>query len=79
MKHATRWLSLIALWCLLLAPATLKAETNSPALEPFPLLPGLEKTVEFWKRIFTEYSLSQLIFFDALDMSQIYEVLEVGE
>jgi membrane-bound lytic murein transglycosylase D len=39
----------------------------------------LEPAVEFWKKIFTEYSLSQLVFFDPLDMSKIYEVVEVGE
>jgi membrane-bound lytic murein transglycosylase D len=79
MKRATRWLSLVCLWCLLLTPTASRAETNSPALEAFPLVPGLEKAVEFWKRVFTEYSLSQLIFFDSLDMGKIYEVLEVGE
>lgn len=47
--------------------------------EPFPLLPGLEKPVEFWKKIFTQYSLSQLVFFDPLDMSRIYEVVDVGQ
>jgi peptidoglycan lytic transglycosylase D len=45
----------------------------------FPILPGLEKQVEFWKRIFTEFSGSQLVLFDPLDMSKIYEVLDVGE
>ena len=45
----------------------------------FPILPGLEKQVEFWKRIFTDFSGSQLVFFDPLDMSKIYEVLDVGE
>ena len=45
----------------------------------FPLLPGLEKQVEFWKRIFTEFSVSQLVFFDPLDMNKIYEVLDAGE
>lgn len=45
----------------------------------FPLLAGLEKQVGFWKRIFTEFSVSQLVFFDPLDMSKIYEVLDAGE
>jgi len=55
------------------------AQANPSTQDTFPLLSGLEKSVEFWKKIFTEYSLSQLIFFDPLDMSKIYEVLEVGE
>jgi len=40
---------------------------------------GLEPAVEFWKRVFSEFSRSQLIFFDPLDMTKIYEVIEVGE
>lgn len=76
--------NLIASWlftlCLLAcAPAPLRAETNPSADSPFPLLPGLEKPVEFWKRVFAEFSLTQLVFFDPLDMTKIYEVLEVGE
>jgi membrane-bound lytic murein transglycosylase D len=55
------------------------AQTNPGAADtPFPLLSGLEKQVQFWKRVFTEFSTSQLIFFDAADMSNIYEVLHVG-
>jgi membrane-bound lytic murein transglycosylase D len=62
---------------LALTPAQTRAQTHE---EPhFPLLPGLEKPVEFWKRIFTEYSLSQLVFFDPTDMSRIYEALDIGE
>lgn len=54
--------------------------SSSRNLDPtFPLLPGLEKQVAFWKRIFTEFSVSQLVFFDPLDMSKIYEVLDAGE
>lgn len=54
--------------------------SSSRNLDPtFPLLPGLEKQVAFWKRIFTEFSVSQLVFFDPLDMSKIYEILDAGE
>ena len=35
--------------------------------------------MEFWKSVFSEYSVFQLIFFDPLDMTKIYEVIEVGE
>jgi membrane-bound lytic murein transglycosylase D len=66
--------------CLLtFLPAHAWAQTNASTDNPFPLVPGLEKAVEFWKRVFTEFSTSQLVFFDPLDMSKIYEVLEVGE
>jgi len=52
---------------------------SSSSLSPFPIPAGLESAVEFWKRVFSEFSLSQLIYFDPLDPSKIYEVTEVGE
>jgi membrane-bound lytic murein transglycosylase D len=58
-------------------PYVVSTPRNSDA--SFPLLVGLEKQVGFWKRIFIEFSVSQLVFFDPLDMSKIYEVLDVGE
>ena len=61
------------------SPVHLKAQLTPSDDDPFPLLPGLEHRVEFWKKIFTEYGTSQLVFFDPSDMSRIYEVLEVGE
>jgi membrane-bound lytic murein transglycosylase D len=79
MKHASRWLfSLFVLW-LAIAPTRIWAQTDPASQETFPLLQGLEKAVDFWKKIFSEYRLSQLVFFDPLDMSKIYEVLDVSE
>lgn len=46
---------------------------------PFPLLPGLEELVEFWKLVFTRYGASELIFHDPLEAQKIYKVVEVGE
>lgn len=71
----THWLLISAV--LALAPVRARAET-APA-EPLPLLPGLETPVEFWKRIFGEFSVTQLVLFDPLDMSVIYDVVEVGD
>ncbi|HTN72958.1 MAG TPA: transglycosylase SLT domain-containing protein [Methylomirabilota bacterium] len=79
MKRTSHWFLSLFFFCLALAPTKTWTQTNPPNQEAFPLLPGLEKPVEFWKKVFTEYSLSQLIFFDALDMGKIYEVLDVGE
>jgi membrane-bound lytic murein transglycosylase D len=79
MKHAPRWLlSLLVFW-LAFSPGNAKSQIKPGTEDPFPLLPGLESPVEFWKKIFTEYSISQLVFFDPLDMSRIYDVLDVGE
>jgi len=79
MKHSPRWLLSLILCLLALSPIYIHAQTKDSDENPFPLLPGLENAVDFWKRIFTEYSLSQLVFFDDLDMSKIYEVMDVGE
>jgi hypothetical protein len=60
-------------------PASLHAQQFSSTSTPFVVPAGLEPAVEFWKRVFSEFSLSQLIFFDPLDLTKIYEVIEVGE
>ena len=57
---------------------TLSTSTNPPT-SPFPVPAGLESAVEFWKKIFSEFGASQLIYFDPLDLSKVYEVTEVGE
>lgn len=46
---------------------------------PFPLPPGLESSVEFWKLIFTRYGNSEVIFHDPEDPLMIYEVLPARE
>jgi membrane-bound lytic murein transglycosylase D len=60
-------------------PPSLLAQQDFANPAPFITPVGLEPAVDFWKKIFTEYSASQLVFFDPLDMSRVYEVLEVGE
>jgi membrane-bound lytic murein transglycosylase D len=79
MKHARRWLLALCFSILTLSPAGVIAESQLSNRSPFPVPTGLESSVDFWKKVFTEYSLSQLIYFDALDMSKIYEVNDVGE
>ena len=79
MKHARRWLLALYFSILTLSPAGVIAESELSNRSPFPVPTGLESSVDFWRKVFTEYSLSQLIYFDALDMSKIYEVTDVGE
>ncbi|HSF57401.1 MAG TPA: transglycosylase SLT domain-containing protein [Candidatus Binatia bacterium] len=79
MNRAARWLLTLLVFCLAFAPGKTQSEDKPGTEVQFPLLPGLEHRVEFWKKVFTEYSLSQLVFFDPLEMSKIYEVLDVGE
>ena len=79
MKQLSRWLLTLLISHLAFLPAQAIAQRTLSAVNPFPMPAGLEPAVEFWKKVFTEYSLSQLVFFDPLDMSNIYEVLDVGE
>ncbi len=79
MKHLSRWLLTLLISHLAFLPAPASAQRTSSAAKPFPVPAGLEPAVEFWKKVFTEYSFAQLIFFDPLDMTKIYEVIEVGE
>lgn len=79
MTRATRWFFSLLLCWLAFSPAHIRAETDPVGENHFPLLPGLENAVEFWKKIFAEYTTSQLVFFDPLEMSKIYEVVDVGE
>jgi membrane-bound lytic murein transglycosylase D len=79
MKYTVRWLLLLLVFCVAFAPGNAQPQTQAGTEDHFPLLPGLESAVEFWKKIFTEYSMSQLVFFDPLDMSKIYDVLDIGE
>src|SRR6266508_5432346 len=46
---------------------------------PFPVLPGLESSVEFWKQIFTRYGFADVVLFDPIDPGMVYCVLRVPE
>ena len=78
MKQARVWLLSLLLSLASLA-ADARAQSNQPNQSPFPVPAGLESSIEFWKKVFSEYSLAQLIYFDPLDPSRIYEVVDVGE
>lgn len=78
MKLARLWL--LALLLSLLALSTnASAESKSSNQIPFPIPAGLETSIEFWKKVFSEYSAAQLVYFDPLDLSKIYEIVDVGE
>jgi membrane-bound lytic murein transglycosylase D len=46
---------------------------------PFPILAGLEDAVEFWKRVFTRFGASEVVFFDPLDPGKVYSVLRIPD
>lgn len=82
MQRARRSLVSLCFGVLLLASPGSALANNIPSTinaSPFPVPAGLEPSVEFWKKVFTEISTTQLIYFDPLDMSRIYEITEVGE
>ena len=56
------------------------APSSSVAAEnPFPLLPGLESAVEFWKLVFTRYGSSEVIFHDPQEPLKIYKVANLDD
>jgi hypothetical protein len=62
MKQARlRLLSLIVI-VLASLPGRLSAQDSPSSLSPFPTPAGLESSVEFWKKIFSEYGLAQMIY-----------------
>jgi membrane-bound lytic murein transglycosylase D len=79
MKRHAQWFLSVFLCLAICSPVVISAQQTAEFDASFPTVPGLEKSVEFWKKIFTQYTLSQLVFFDPLDMGRIYEVLDLGE
>jgi membrane-bound lytic murein transglycosylase D len=79
MRQLQRALLPLILVLVLFLPNRVVAQETTTGSSPFPVPAGLEPAVQFWKKVFTEYSAAQLIFFDPIDMSNIYEVVEVGE
>src|SRR6266850_8550055 len=79
MRDMAKWFLLLVLGLLVSLPSTASAQISSLQSSPFVLPAGLEPAVDFWKKVFSEVSLSQLIYFDPSDMSKIYEIVDVGE
>lgn len=79
MKQIRRWLLPLLLIFALGVPTDGATDTTTASPSPFPVPVGLEPAIEFWKKVFTEYSSAQLVYFDPEEMSRIYEVVDVGE
>jgi membrane-bound lytic murein transglycosylase D len=47
--------------------------------DPFPVLPGLENAVEFWRLVFTRYGTGEVIFHDRQDPLKIYKVVNIDD
>jgi len=59
-------------------PSTAVASSVATESDPFVIPPGLERSVNFWKAIFTRYDSSQLVFFDPVTF-RIYQVVTARE
>lgn len=81
MQSVRRRLIPLCLSFVLFSSARATAENDSAIAPPslFPIPAGLEPAVEFWKKVFSEFGMAQLVYFDPLDMNKIYEVTDVGE
>jgi membrane-bound lytic murein transglycosylase D len=79
MKHRRLALLFFLSSFLTLVPGRSEAQQESADRHPFPIPAGLESYVEFWKKIFSEYGLAHLVYFDPVDPATIYEIVEVGE
>jgi membrane-bound lytic murein transglycosylase D len=67
-------LTIAALLCALCVPRALAA-----ADAHFPLLTGLEGAVAFWKQIFSHFGVGDVVFFDPVEPSKIYSVVQAPE
>lgn len=63
--------SLFLLLCLL------GSQTALAAVEPFPTFDRIKPNVDFWTKVYTQYTTSQGLMHDSTDLSIIYEILEL--
>jgi peptidoglycan lytic transglycosylase D len=74
-----RSLPAILLGFLVFAASLLHGPKAGANDSPFPVPPGLESSVEFWKLVFTRYNTTEVIFHDPLETMQIYKVVPIPE
>jgi membrane-bound lytic murein transglycosylase D len=62
-----------------IAPATVPAAAVPPAADadPFPEPPALREGIAFWKRVWSEWTLSQVVLHDSLHHQIVYEVIDL--
>lgn len=66
-----------ALWCLLIC--TIGSGAANAASQEFPLYPAISQNVQFWEKIYGQYSLRQAVIHDSEDLSKIYEVVSLAD
>jgi len=64
---------------LIVQPAVFAATEVLPNPDPFPVYPCLQANVDFWKKVYTEYTLEHGIIHDSWNLSIIYEVVDLED
>jgi len=64
---------------LILRPAAFGDSEIVPTPDPFPVYPCLQTNVDFWKKVYTEYTLEQAIIHDSWNLSIVYEVVALED
>ena len=68
-----------AVWLLILVSALGFASPLRAQERSFPVPDGLEGAVNFWKKIFAQYSTNEVVLFDPLDPVTIYSVVRASD
>ena len=64
---------------LIVRPAAVGTSEILPKPDPFPAYPCLQRNVDFWKKVYTEYTLEQGIIHDSWNVSIMYEVIDLED
>ena len=70
------------LFAALVAAQLLSGPTRTSAskqADPFPTYPSLQSNVDFWKKVYSLYSTSQVILHDRRDLDIIYEIIPLKD
>jgi len=59
-------------------PEPIPAPASSPLSPHFPKPPALHASVEFWKRMFTEFGVGDFVLHDRDNLNVIYDVVQVS-
>ncbi|MFC1821580.1 transglycosylase SLT domain-containing protein [Thermodesulfobacteriota bacterium] len=62
---------------ILFSGSSLSLVHDCKASEPFPLYQSIKPNVEFWKKVYTQYSTTEGIIHDARNLNVIYEVIKL--
>ena len=79
MKKKIIGLIFLGISLLTVQAAAFEASEMLPKPDPFPVYPCLQTNVDFWKKVYTEYTLEQGIIHDSWNLAIIYEVVDLED